>query len=352
MSHDLFLSYKREDEARAGQLARALERAGISVWWDRSLQGADSWRTQIEQALDQARLVVVCWSRLSVGEAGDFVRDEAAHAKAQGKLIPVFIDRVSPPLGFGELQAIDLAHWRGAQGDLFFQDLAALVHARLEGHVPPKPKGPAARVMRRLTWGSAATAAAAGIAAFAFNLLHLQEAVCSVAVAQPYLADACGALHLGRCPTRAERIAWTSRAPGSCEAFKRHLREFPEGVYHAAAISALAARRVDRRETWTPETKRLSLFIDSDSAALPHLEAAKADAVARGQRPAERLCRGFAAGGEYRFVHANVEADTHEGWSGCGRRGRGHICSLQAWAVCALEGRQVSENETCGAIRP
>ncbi len=348
MSRSVFLSYKREDEARAGRLARALEHEGFSVWWDRSLLGAESWRAQIEQALDDSRVVVVCWSRESVGKAGDFVRDEAARAKTQGKLIPVFLDRVSPPIGFGELQAIDLARWRGAHGDLFFQDLVALLRARLDGLPPPKPRGPAARALRRLTWGTITATAAAGISVVALDLFHVQQSLCGAAFAQPRLADACGALHLGGSPTRAERIAWAARAPGSCEALKNHLRDFPDGAYRNAALSALASRQVTRHETWRPETKRLSLFVDSDAAARPSIEAAKDNALERGRKLAERLCRGFTAGGEYRFVHATVEPDAEEQWTGCFRRGSGHVCSLQGWAVCALEGRQISETETCG----
>jgi len=345
----LFISYKREDEGRVGRLARALERAGISVWWDRSLLAAESWRTQIEQALDQSALAVVCWSRRSVGEGGDFVRDEAARAKAQGKLIPVFLDRVSPPLGFGELQAIDLSRWRGSERDPFFQDLTALVRARLEGRVPPSPKGPLSRLVRRLTWGSVFSVAIAAIAAFAFNLFHLQEVVCRAGIAQPRLSDACGAFHFGGAPTRGERIAWSSRIPGSCEALRRHIREFPEGVYRATATSALAARRVEQQEKWIPDTKQLSLFIPSDGAALPTLKAAQTDVLARGIKPAERLCKGFAAGGQYRFSRATAEADVAEGWHGCARTKSGYLCSLQGWATCSLQVRQVSESETCSA---
>ena len=115
---DVFISYKREDEVRVGRLARALEKAGLDIWWDRGLPGGESWRTNIVNALDAARCVVVVWSHGSVGIEGAFVRDEATRAMSRGILVPVMIDRVAPPLGFGELQAIDLTHWRGAVGEL------------------------------------------------------------------------------------------------------------------------------------------------------------------------------------------------------------------------------------------
>ncbi len=41
---EIFLSYRREDEARVARLMHALEGAGISVWWDRSLRGVGNGR--------------------------------------------------------------------------------------------------------------------------------------------------------------------------------------------------------------------------------------------------------------------------------------------------------------------
>src|SRR3974390_2768650 len=121
--NDIFISYKREDEGRVGRLAKALQGAGLSIWWDRSLAGGENWRGQIENELDAARCVVVAWTHQRVGPAGGFVRDEAGQAKRRGVLVPVKLEKVDPPLGFGEIQAIDLTHWKGSPRDPFFQDL-------------------------------------------------------------------------------------------------------------------------------------------------------------------------------------------------------------------------------------
>ena len=76
--------------------------------------------------------MIVVWTHESVGPAGDFVRDEAVQGKRRGVLVPVRLERVAPPLGFGEIQAIDLTHWKGNPRDPFFQDLCAAVTAKLE----------------------------------------------------------------------------------------------------------------------------------------------------------------------------------------------------------------------------
>ena len=92
----------------------------------------------------------------------------------------------------------------------------------------------------------------------AFNLFSAQDQVCGVPLLQPQISDMCGALGLGNRPTKAERIAWESREPGSCAALRTHVERFPDGAYRAEASDMLAARRVTQTEIWTPGTRRLA----------------------------------------------------------------------------------------------
>src|SRR5687768_11198700 len=107
----VFLSYDREDGAKARTIAQALERAGHSVWWDRHIKGGAQYSKEIEVALKRADAVVVLWSDQSVDSA--WVRDEAAAGRDSGRLVPVLIDSTEPPLGFRQYQAIDLSRWKG-----------------------------------------------------------------------------------------------------------------------------------------------------------------------------------------------------------------------------------------------
>lgn len=59
---DIFLSYAREDREKAEPLARALQEAGWSVWWDRSILPGASYEQVIEHELSSASSVVVLWS--------------------------------------------------------------------------------------------------------------------------------------------------------------------------------------------------------------------------------------------------------------------------------------------------
>ncbi len=131
---DIFISYARSEMARAKQLASVLSEQGWTVWWDRQLQAGESWATQIEQALDSARCVVVLWSANSVDSA--WVIDEAAYARDLGKLIPVQLDKVRIPYGFGEIRTIALTDWDGQSKHPGIQDLLRTISAVLADHRP------------------------------------------------------------------------------------------------------------------------------------------------------------------------------------------------------------------------
>ena len=340
---EVFVSYKREDEARVGRLVQALESTGLSVWWDRGLAGGESWRTQIQTALDAAKCVIVVWTRESVGPAGDFVRDEAGQAKRRGVLVPVLLDKVDPPLGFGEIQAIDLTRWKGNPRDPFFQDLRAAVAAKLEGRAVPPAKGPMKRLVRRLTLSSVASVIGLGLV-FGFNLFSAQDQVCGLPLFQPQISDVCGALGIGNRPSKTERVAWASLERGSCAALRTHVERFPQGAYRAAAADMLAARRVTQKENWTPGTRRLALYVGQDDAAFSNGAAAQAAALARGQVAAERLCKSFATTTSFRFTSATPAVQT---WN-CSPVAKGVTCGFEGEAVCAVEERRVQEFEACG----
>ncbi|MFL6738544.1 MAG: TIR domain-containing protein [Sphingomicrobium sp.] len=130
---DVFLSYKAEDRARLTPLVAALEAEGFTVWWDAHIGGGTNWHEDIEQHLDAAKCVVVAWSKRSVGHDGHFVRDEARRAQRRDAYVPVCLDGVEPPLGFGEIQALSLKGWKGDRSDRRFQALADAVRSQISG---------------------------------------------------------------------------------------------------------------------------------------------------------------------------------------------------------------------------
>jgi hypothetical protein len=121
----LFISYARVDREPVERLAKALAAAGHRVWWDAALEGGHPFAA-----------VVVVWSASSV--TSNWVLDEAMHGRDRGCLIPVRFDETMPPLGYRQLQTIDLVD--GADDD----EVAAISRAaaRITGTkpLPPRPK--------------------------------------------------------------------------------------------------------------------------------------------------------------------------------------------------------------------
>lgn len=163
---DVFVSYKAEDRARLLPLVSALEAEGFSVWWDSHIGAGARWREDIEEHLDAAKCVIVAWSKRSVGPTGDFVRDEASRAQRRGVYLPIRLDPVEPPLGFGEVQAISLRGWKGDRPDPSFQALAEIVHRRIAGediaHVKLTRDRPGVSRRAIVAGGASAIALAAG----------------------------------------------------------------------------------------------------------------------------------------------------------------------------------------------
>jgi DNA-binding response OmpR family regulator len=119
---DLFISYSRQDSAVIKSLAAVLQRRGWSIWFDQNLQAGASFDRVIEQALTNARAVIVAWSKDSVNS--DWVRAEAAFAQESGKLLPIRLDTAPLPLRFTHVHTLNFSKWDGSDGH---HELQALV---------------------------------------------------------------------------------------------------------------------------------------------------------------------------------------------------------------------------------
>lgn len=126
---DIFLSYVHSDRKRVRRLARRLAQKGWSVWWDWRILPGQPFDTVIEQALKSARCVIVVWSQSSI--QSDWVKDEAAFARTKHKLIPILMDAIPIPLGFGRLQTANLVDWDGSDANREFRRLLGALGARL-----------------------------------------------------------------------------------------------------------------------------------------------------------------------------------------------------------------------------
>ena len=157
-SPDLFLSYAREDRATAQLLAHALGEEGFSVWWDREIRGGRDFTEEIAANLRAARRVIVLWSPAAVESS--FVRDESARARDAGKLLPVRIEEADLPLGFGQLQTLDLIDWDGDREAADFRAVVNEIRRSFGQKVTTVPGGSQRRLrLRQLMWPAILVAA-------------------------------------------------------------------------------------------------------------------------------------------------------------------------------------------------
>jgi len=333
---DLFISYKREDEARVLVLRDALTLGGLDVWWDKHIPAGVKWRERLVAELESAKCVLVVWSESSTGPAGDFVRDEASRARQLGTLMQVRIDDVPLPLGFGEYQSLELVGWEGRESDPRLQDVVAATKARIEGGpmavpAPPRRRRSILSTARRVALISTAMALVALIPIS-------QKLLCRI----PGVRAACGEIGMGGVPSRAEEALWSKRPAGDCQALRDFLASFPHGAYAAEGQTRLAASKFEAKERWGREDRSVPLLVPKTIDPFPSEQRARVDALDRGPEEARLACAGYSHG-EFRLLSARAVTKV---WS-CVHRGRGVSCGFNGEAVCEVQALHVDRIEIC-----
>ena len=337
----VLIAYAREDARRVAKLIAALKHHNLTVWSDQGLPGGEQWRANIETALRQANCVVVVWTKRSVGPEGHFVRDEAMRANARGVLVPVLLDKVAPPLGFGEIQAVDLSRWKSDPENPHMIELVDACRAKLAA--PPAPLSMALRdrFVRRVAAGTGLSAFVAILWTIAGNLFGVQETLCQVPVAQPAISDMCGSIGMGDRPTRSERLAWAVRTPHSCSALRDFVARYPSGAYARTASNMLVAARSGRAAGFSPSPRSARGYVRQSERPFPSADAAQADARTRAAADARDIV--CAPQADERLTGADVTANRFD----CrASSAGGQICADDYAVTCRIESRALTE--TCG----
>jgi phage FluMu protein Com len=103
---ELFLSYAHEDVGSAETLAELLEANGLTVWWDRRMVPGDNIRAVIVKQIENAKAVIVLWSRTSV--ESNWVLGEADKAHELDKLVPIKIEECELPINYRAIHSPEI----------------------------------------------------------------------------------------------------------------------------------------------------------------------------------------------------------------------------------------------------
>ena len=157
-------------------LVKALEAEGLQLWWDRDIEYGQNFHTVIEQALTAAMCVIVVWTRASV--QSEWVLNEASDARKRGRLLPVILEPVTPPLEFRHLQTADLSDWNGEPTDPQFTGLLTGVDAMLGRRDTPTRAAHTLSPGRRWwqtwpAWAVGLGGALIGVSTLLFTLKHV-----------------------------------------------------------------------------------------------------------------------------------------------------------------------------------
>jgi len=128
--NDIFVSHSIEDKDRLLPLVNALEKTGWSVFLARKISAGVTWRKVIDSEMQNSRSIVVVWTKNSITSEW-VLEEEAETGKRRGILVPVLLDEVEPPFGFGTIQSANLAAWNGDSSSSIFIQLVENMAATL-----------------------------------------------------------------------------------------------------------------------------------------------------------------------------------------------------------------------------
>ncbi len=194
------------------------------------------------------------------------------------------------------------------------------------------------RPARRIAAVGGVCGLAAGLVGTVGNLERIPSQLCRI----PGVHSACQWLAVGGVAGEAEERLWASAAVATEPTpLRAYLREYPKGAYIELARTRLAACRAQQVEAWTPEQRRLPLFVAAPKAALPNRADAENLARQRALEEAQVACAAFV--GEFRVRAARLEHDKLD----CSSRLDGRACSYDGGAICELDVRKLSAVERC-----
>lgn len=130
MSGEIFISYRRSDQAKAELLHRLLKERGVASWYDALLGAGEDWRMATAGALEKAPVFVLLFSQ-AASESTDIAKELAAATLEKKLVIPVRIENIKPKGAF--LYELASRNWVDAYEDTeaklakLADNLAALV---------------------------------------------------------------------------------------------------------------------------------------------------------------------------------------------------------------------------------
>src|SRR5882757_4371344 len=99
MAGEIFISYRRADEAWARLLHSQLRAEGVEAWYDAQIGAGQDWRAATAKALQTSRIFVLLFSQ-AAAESEDIAKELAAAIYSKKLVVPVRIENIEPTGAF------------------------------------------------------------------------------------------------------------------------------------------------------------------------------------------------------------------------------------------------------------
>jgi TolB-like protein len=99
MPGEIFISYRRADEAWARLLHRELKAEGVEAWYDALIGPGQEWRLATAKALEASQIFVLLFSE-NAAQSSDIVKELAAATHEKKLVVPVRLQNIEPKGAF------------------------------------------------------------------------------------------------------------------------------------------------------------------------------------------------------------------------------------------------------------
>jgi TolB-like protein len=99
MAGEIFISYRRADEAWALLLHARLKAEGVDAWYDAQVGAGEDWRHATARALEASRIFVLLFTR-AAAQSEDIAKELAAATYSKKLIVPVRIENIQPSGAF------------------------------------------------------------------------------------------------------------------------------------------------------------------------------------------------------------------------------------------------------------
>ncbi len=114
MASEIFISYRRADQAWARHLHAQLRAEGVEAWYDAQVGAGQDWRIATAKALEASRIFVLLFSE-NAAQSSDIAKELAAATLEKKLIIPVRLENISPKGAF--LYELASRNWVNAYED-------------------------------------------------------------------------------------------------------------------------------------------------------------------------------------------------------------------------------------------